>query len=65
MYKAVHQLNDIDKALIFLYLVDKGYKENYYIQEFMDTQTNIGNLVAPKNTFDRNKLLKDLNIIYR
>ena len=27
MYKAVHQLNDIDKALIFLYLEDKGYKE--------------------------------------
>ncbi len=27
MYKAVYQLNDIDKALIFLYLEDKGYKE--------------------------------------
>jgi RNA polymerase sigma-70 factor (ECF subfamily) len=27
MYKAVQQLNDIDKALIFLYLEDKGYKE--------------------------------------
>ena len=27
MYKAVRQLNDIDKALIFLYLEDKGYKE--------------------------------------
>ena len=27
MYKAVKQLNDIDKALIFLYLEDKNYKE--------------------------------------
>ena len=27
LYKAVHQLNDIDKALIFLYLEDKPYKE--------------------------------------
>lgn len=27
MYKAVYQLNDIDKALIFLYLEDKNYKE--------------------------------------
>ena len=27
MYKAVRQLNDIDKALIFLYLEDKSYKE--------------------------------------
>ncbi|MEO8933503.1 MAG: sigma-70 family RNA polymerase sigma factor [Xanthomarina sp.] len=27
LYKAVHQLNDIDKALVFLYLEDKNYKE--------------------------------------
>lgn len=27
MYSAIHQLNDIDKALIFLYLEDKDYKE--------------------------------------
>ncbi len=27
MYKAVRQLNDIDKALVFLYLEDKDYRE--------------------------------------
>jgi len=27
LYKAIHQLNDIDKALVFLYLEDKPYKE--------------------------------------
>ena len=27
LYKAVHQLNDIEKALIFLYLEDKDYRE--------------------------------------
>ncbi len=27
LYKAIHYLNDIDKALIFLYLEDKPYKE--------------------------------------
>ena len=27
MYKAVHKLNDIEKALIFLYLEDKDYRE--------------------------------------
>ena len=27
MYKAIHQLSDIDKELIFLYLEDKNYKE--------------------------------------
>ena len=27
MYSAVKQLNDIDKALVFLYLEDKSYRE--------------------------------------
>ena len=27
LYKAVHQLNDIEKALVFLYLEDKDYQE--------------------------------------
>lgn len=27
LYKAVHKLNDIEKALVFLYLEDKDYKE--------------------------------------
>jgi RNA polymerase sigma-70 factor (ECF subfamily) len=27
LYKAVHELNDIEKALIFLYLEDKDYRE--------------------------------------
>ena len=27
MYQAIYQLNDIDKALILLYLEDKNYKE--------------------------------------
>ncbi|MBN8567315.1 MAG: sigma-70 family RNA polymerase sigma factor [Flavobacteriales bacterium] len=27
LYKAVHQLNDIEKALIFMYLEDKDYEE--------------------------------------
>lgn len=27
LYKALHELNDIEKALVFLYLEDKNYKE--------------------------------------
>ncbi|WP_191859057.1 RNA polymerase sigma factor [Hanstruepera ponticola] len=27
LYQAVHQLNDIEKALVFLYLEDKNYRE--------------------------------------
>src|SRR5690606_41914941 len=27
LYKAIHQLGDIDKALVFMYLEDKDYRE--------------------------------------
>ena len=27
LYKAIHKLNDIEKALVFLYLEDKDYRE--------------------------------------
>ena len=27
LYQAVHQLNDIEKALVFLYLEEKDYRE--------------------------------------
>src|SRR5690606_17541672 len=27
MYKAIHQLGDIEKALVFMYLEDKDYRE--------------------------------------
>jgi RNA polymerase sigma-70 factor (ECF subfamily) len=27
MYKPVYQLNDIEKALVFMYLEDKDYRE--------------------------------------
>lgn len=27
LYKAIHQLNDIDKALVFMYLEDKDYRD--------------------------------------
>lgn len=58
-------LNVDDINEIIQDLVNRGYKNNYYIQEFMDTQTNIGNLVAPKNRFYKDKLLNDLNVIFR
>lgn len=58
-------LNEDDINEIISDLVDRGYKQDYYIQEFMDTGTNIGKLVTPKNSFDKNKLFKKLDIIFR
>jgi len=58
-------LNEDDINEIISDLVDRGYKNNYYIQEFMDTGTNIGKLVMPENGFEKNLLLKDLDIVFR
>jgi len=55
--------NDINE--IISNLLDRGYQSTYYIQEFVDTQGNIGNLVTPKNSFNKDNLLNDLNIIFR
>ena len=44
LYQAVHQLNDIEKALVFLYLEDKSYKEMAAILGL--TVTNIGAKVS-------------------
>ncbi len=55
MYKAIHQLSDIEKALMFLYLEDKNYKE---ISETMGiTEVN----ARVKMNRVKNKLRKILN----
>jgi len=55
LYKAIHHLSDIEKALIFLYLEDKNYKE---ISETMGiTEVN----ARVKMNRVKNKLKKILN----
>jgi len=55
MYRAIKQLNDIDKALIFLYLEDKNYRE---ISETLGiTEVN----ARVKMNRVKNKLKKILN----
>ena len=58
-------LNVDDINEIISDLVNRGYKNNYYIQEFVDTQTNIGNLVASEKKFNRDKLSNDLDVVFR
>jgi RNA polymerase sigma-70 factor, ECF subfamily len=55
MYTAIHQLNDIDKALIFLYLEDKDYSE------ISDTLGISEVNVRVKMNRVKNKLKKTLN----
>ena len=43
-----------------------GYKKNYYIQEFLSTRSNLGNLLAPKQLLDRDKIREGkLKVFYR
>ena len=58
-------LNENDVNEIISDLTQRGYQQTYYIQEFMDTKTNIGKLIAPKSSFEKHKLLKKLNIVFR
>jgi pyruvate formate lyase activating enzyme len=55
--------DDINKIIDDL--KKRGYKNSYYIQEFLDTGSNIGNLQTPKSKFDRSLLQNDINIVYR
>ena len=46
-------------------LLMRGYSKEYYIQEFVETESNIGDLKSPKNIFDKSLLKSDLKIVFR
>ena len=58
-------LNTDDINKIIIDLKQRGYDKPYYLQEFLDTGSNIGNIEAPKKRFDGSLLLKDIEIILR
>jgi len=58
-------LNVNDINLIIDDLTTRGYKNNYYIQEFLDTGTSIANLTSTSTLFDKSMLLTHLNIVWR
>ena len=41
LYKAIHQLNDIEKALILLFLEDKPYKEISYLMGITEVNARV------------------------
>jgi len=58
-------LNVDDINLIIDDLDAREYKGNYYVQEFLDTGTSIGNLTNSSISFDKEMLSNKLNIIWR
>ena len=57
---SVDDINAIINDLIF-----RGYDNKYYIQNFLLTEDNIGNLTRAEKSFDKSKLSKALEIIWR
>jgi len=57
---SVDDINAIINDLIF-----RGYDNKYYIQKFLLTEDNIGNLSRASASFDQSKLSKALEIVWR
>jgi len=58
-------LNTQDINNIIKDLKDRGYQNNYYLQKFLNTDKNIGNIQTPEAKFDTSQLSKEINIVWR
>ncbi len=58
-------LNISDVNMIIKDLVSRGYKNKYYLQEFLDTKTSIGNIGEPTRAFDKPLICNDLEVVWR
>ena len=55
--------NDINEIINILY--DLKYKNTYYLQNFLETSSNIGKLKESKNLFNKNFLSDKINLEWR
>lgn len=62
IHKDLLDVDDINEMVDVL--VKMGYKNTYYLQEFLDVP-NIGDLKTSNKYFDKSKLNKDLDIVFR
>ncbi len=58
-------LNENDINFIIKDLKNRGYHKTYYLQQFLNTNQNIGNLSEPSNLFDKSLISNDLKIVWR
>lgn len=56
----VEDINEIIDTLLVL-----GYKNNYYLQNFLLTQTHLCNINEPINRFEKERLSSALNVLFR
>ena len=55
--------NDINKIIDDL--KEKNYKNTYYIQNFLDTGENIASIGIGVKKFNKNKISKDIKVVWR
>lgn len=58
-------LNISDVNMIIKDLVNRGYRNKYYLQDFLDTKTSIGNIGEPTRAFDKPLICNDLEVVWR
>jgi len=58
-------LNEDDINNIIIDLHNRGYNKTYYLQKFLPTQDNIGNISEATKSFNNSLLLDTLNIVWR
>lgn len=58
-------LNENDINIIISDLLKRGYHKTYYLQDFLLTSQNIGNISNPSKLFNKSLISKDLNVIWR
>jgi len=58
-------LNEKDINSIIRDLKKRGYGGKYYLQSFLDTGTNIGNVGQAQNSFDKSLLSNDIELVWR
>ncbi len=58
-------LNENDINIIIDDLYHRGYNNDYFIQEFLDTGNNIGSLNTSTTKIKRDQISKKLNVIFR
>jgi pyruvate formate lyase activating enzyme len=58
-------LNEKDINVIIDDLEKRGYKNNYFLQDFLYTENNIGNISSSNKVFNKKLLSTKLNIVFR
>ncbi len=58
-------LNEKDINFIISDLKTRGYQKEYFLQNFLETEQNIGNIKASKREFEKSKIINDLKVVWR